>query len=116
MFNGQELEQEINSAISANIQAIKLMEQYGKDKAAKEADYNVRLASAIAEIRANGGAASTAEKLAKGQKDVAAAYVEWQCLEAMYAGAKENVMLHKRRADVARERMSREWSTEGRAL
>ena len=110
MFDGMALEQELNNAIRANIEAIGLMESYGVSKAEKEAAYNVALASAIAEIRANGGAASLAEKLAKGRKEVAAAYVAWQMDEALYAGAKENVMLHKRRADVARERMQREWS------
>lgn len=110
MFDGTALEQELNSAISANIQAISQMESYGKSKAQKEAEYNVALASAIAEIRANGGAASLAEKLAKGKSEVAAKYVSWQHEEALFLAAKENVMLHKRRADVARERMQREWS------
>lgn len=117
MFDGYELNLELDNALSANTEAIKQMENYGRSKAQKEAAYNVVLASTIAELRANGEAASIVEKLAKGKKDVAAAYVDWQCEEALYTAAKENVMLHKRRADVARERMQREWAaTGGRAL
>ena len=117
MFDGYELTQELNGALIDNAEAIKQMEKYGKRKAEKEAKYNVLLASKIAQIRANGGAASLAEKLAKGDKSVAEAYVDWQCDEALYYAAKENVMLHKRRADVARERAQREWSaTQGRAM
>lgn len=117
MFDGQALEGELNSAIRANVEAISLMERYGKGKAEKEAAYNVALASRIAALRADGVAAGLCDKLAKGSREVAEAFVAWQCEEALYAAAKENVMLHKRRADVARERMQREWSaTAGRAL
>ena len=117
MFDGYELTQEIDNAIADTVSSIGEMEKYGKDKARLEATYNVLLAKKELEYRANNCPASMVKDLAKGDESVSAAYVEWQCAETMYSAAKENVMLHKRRADVARERIQREWAQTGmRAL
>lgn len=110
MPNGFDLTNQHYSALNANHEAIKTMEGYAKSKAEKEAAYNVALAQRITHLRAQGEAAGLCEKLAKGSKDVAAAYVDWQCEEGLYAAAKEHVQLTKRRADAIRDQIQREWT------
>ena len=112
-MSGFELTQEHFAALDANAEAIRTMRQMGESKAEKEAAYNVALAKAIMALRADGEAASVCEKLAKGQKDVARAYIDWQCAESLYAASKEHVQLTKRRADALRDQIAREWTAAG---
>ena len=113
MPNGFDLTISHYDALDANEAAIRTMRQMGEKKAAKEADYNVALAKAMLDLRANGTAASMCERLAKGNKDVALAYVDWQNHETLYAAAKEHVQLTKRRADAIRDQIAREWTMAG---
>lgn len=113
MPSGFELTQEHYLALDANAAAIKSMECYGKSKAEKEAAYNAALAKRIAELRADGVAAGICEKLAKGDKAVSMAYIDWQMEETLYAASKEHIQLTKRRADAIRDQMAREWTAAG---
>lgn len=110
---GFELTQSHYRALDANDMAIRQMEEYGTEKAEAEADYNATLAKAMLELRAEGLAASMCEKVAKGQRDVAAKYIEWQTKEALYSASKEHVQLTKRRADAIRDQIAREWTAAG---
>ena len=110
---GFELTQEHYQALDANDSAIKLMEDYGRQKASAEAEYNVALAKAMLSLRGGGLAAAMCERCAKGEKEVALAYVAWQNLEVLYAASKEHVQLTKRRADAIRDQIQREYTAAG---
>lgn len=113
MPSGFELTQEHYQALDANDQAIKVMEEYARSKAQKEAEYDVALAKRITQLRASGEAASLCIKLAKGSSEVAMKKVAWDCEEGLWEASKERVQLSKRRADAIRDQIAREWTAAG---
>lgn len=109
MSDGLMLEQELGNEIEAAFQANEEFRAAGIELAAKRAEARKALKTQMLAYRAQGYPATLIPKLAEGAEAVSNATFEADCAQAEYDAAREVVLLRKRKIDVIREQISRDW-------
>lgn len=113
-MSGLELQQALNETLAQNAQAISSMREAGIAKAKANAKFRAVFASTLLRYRADGKLpASILKEVARGDSIVSDALFETECADAEYDACREEVMLHKREADVLREQIQREFTQSG---
>lgn len=107
--DGLMLQAELDGQLADNAEAIDAMRGSGRECARAEARYRTAKAARMLRLKADGFPASMAGDIAKGDPEVSGEYVAWKCAEADYRADQERVMLAKRRVDVLREQIARDW-------
>lgn len=82
----------------------------GKAFAEAERDYRIALAEKMLLLRDQGQPATLVSDLARGDKTVAQKRFDRDCAEVVYDSAKEAINVYKKKIDVLREQIEREWS------
>lgn len=107
--DGLVLQAELDGQLDENAKAIEDMRSSGRECARAEARYRAAKAAKMLRLKADGFPASMTSDIAKGDQEVSAMFVAWKCAEADAKADQERVMLAKRRVDVLREQISRDW-------
>ena len=107
--DGLEMYQELTDALNDQDKAIDSMRNAAKDMATADCEFDIALAEAVVKSRMDGEAAALCKVIALGKRNVAEAKYRKIAAEAMWKVSQEDVNNRKRRIDVMREQMNREW-------
>lgn len=110
MSDGFELQTALNETMGYAYEANRRARLEGVRAARLRAEYRCELAKEIARLRANGVAASLAEKMAHGAAAVSDAAMQADMADVNYQVDREEVNLRKRDADIIREQIARDYS------
>lgn len=99
----------LNSETARLSQAVKLMAQYGKNRAKAEREYKVRLMQESLKLRDEGMPVTLIDKVVYGK--VAKERMDRDIAEAMYKTAQENINSIKLQIRVLDAQIAREWTT-----
>lgn len=93
---------------------IKELAKIGQKKATARKDYRVALATAeLYERTENNTPVSIVGDICRGRENVAELKCKLEIAESLYDACRENIFLAKKRADVLREQISREYTQAG---
>lgn len=111
MHDGVDLADGLHASLSEADRAIRDMARLGREKAEAERKYRIAKAKRLLyEREKNHTPVSIIADIVKGQEDVAYLAFERDCAESVYDANREAALLAKKRADIYREQISREWS------
>ena len=114
MHDGVDLMEGLHDSLAEASQAVHDMARLGREKAEAERKYRIAKAKRMLYERdKNRTPVSIIGDIVKGQEDIAYLAFERDCAESVYDANREAVLLAKKRADIYREQMAREWSQAG---
>ena len=114
MHDGVDLVEGLYSSLAEAGRAVQDMARLGREKAEAERKYRVAKAKRMLYERdQNRTPVSIIGDIVKGQEDIAYLAFERDCAECVYEANREAVLLAKKRADIYREQVAREWSQAG---
>lgn len=115
MHDGVDLIEGICESLAEADRAVKDMARLGREKAEAERKYRVAKAKRMLYERdRNRTPVSIIGDIVKGQEDIAYLAFERDCAESVYDANRESVLLSKKKADIYREQVAREWSQASR--
>lgn len=108
-MTGQDLYTQLHEARTCAHKAVEQIVPTARAKAEAEVAFWSALEERMTELRANGCAASLVKDMARGDANVARAWVRFCAAEAIHRATLEEVMLRKKDIDVINGMIAREW-------
>lgn len=109
MYDGLDMAQGLMEAIDAADELLEQLAECGRKKAEAEREYRMAKRTRTLYERANGAPVSIIGDLVKGYADIANLALARDCAEAEYEATREAIMLNKRKIDIYREQLAREF-------
>jgi hypothetical protein len=114
MSDGFELYEGLNHQLDLADNAIHQLAKLGREKAETEHDYRVALAKMELRERAeNNTPVTIIGDICRGNPEIARLKVKRDCADSLYDACRESIYLYKKRADVYREQIAREYTQAG---